>query len=35
MHQLMAATMDQAIEDIREIQENARDKSDALGRAGR
>ena len=29
MHQLMAATMDQAIEDIREIQKNARNKSDA------
>jgi xylulose-5-phosphate/fructose-6-phosphate phosphoketolase len=28
MHQLMAATMDQAIEDIREIQKNARDRSD-------
>jgi xylulose-5-phosphate/fructose-6-phosphate phosphoketolase len=29
MHQLMAATMDQAIEDIREIQTNARNKGDA------
>ena len=29
MHQLMAAAMDQAIEDIREIQKNARDESDA------
>ena len=28
MHQLMAATMEQAIEDIRQIQTNARDKQD-------
>jgi len=29
MHQLMAATMEKAIEDIREIQKNARNKADA------
>ena len=28
MHQLMAATLDKAIEDIRQIQKNARDKND-------
>jgi xylulose-5-phosphate/fructose-6-phosphate phosphoketolase len=29
MHQLMAATLDKAIDDIRQIQENARNKNDA------
>jgi len=32
MHQLMAATMEQVIEDIRQIQKNARDKNDTTRR---
>jgi xylulose-5-phosphate/fructose-6-phosphate phosphoketolase len=34
MHQLMATTMETAIEDIREIQSNARSKNDTTRRAG-
>jgi xylulose-5-phosphate/fructose-6-phosphate phosphoketolase len=34
MHQLMAGTLEKVIEEIRQIQKNARDKKDTLGRAG-
>jgi xylulose-5-phosphate/fructose-6-phosphate phosphoketolase len=34
MHQLMATTLETAIEDIRQIQSNARTRTTPLGRAG-
>ena len=35
MHQLMAATLEKVIEDIRQIQTNARNNNDTAGPAGR
>ncbi len=35
MHQFMAGTLEKVIEDIRQIQNNARNKNDTTGHAGR